>query len=64
MAKIKTWDKRAALVDIGKHLGMFIERSDVTVRHVDQLEAADIERELAELDAAERSGAKHGDAIH
>jgi phage terminase small subunit len=25
-AKIKLWDKRAALVDIGKHLGMFKER--------------------------------------
>lgn len=25
VAKIKVWDKRAALVDIGKHLGMFKE---------------------------------------
>ncbi|API59531.1 hypothetical protein BSL82_09580 [Tardibacter chloracetimidivorans] len=25
VAKIKLWDKRAALVDIGKHLGMFTE---------------------------------------
>lgn len=32
--KFKLADKRAALVDLGKHLGMFIERtqSDVTVR--------------------------------
>jgi phage terminase small subunit len=27
--KIRLWDKRAALVDMGKHLGMFIERSEV-----------------------------------
>jgi phage terminase small subunit len=26
VSKIKLWDKRAALVDIGKHLGMFKER--------------------------------------
>lgn len=30
VAKIKTWDKRAALVDIGKHLGMFKERVEHT----------------------------------
>lgn len=30
--KIKTWDKRAALVDIGKHIGMFVERQEVTVK--------------------------------
>lgn len=28
--KIKLHDKRAALVDIGKHLGMFIERKELT----------------------------------
>ena len=57
-----------ALELLGKHLGILVDRTDVTVRHVDQLEAADIERELAELDAAERagkrSGARNGDAIH
>lgn len=26
VAKIKLWDKRAALVDIGKHLGMFTDK--------------------------------------
>lgn len=30
IAKIKVWDKRAALVDIGKHLGMFVERHEHT----------------------------------
>jgi len=28
--KIKLHDKRAALVDIGRHLGMFIERKEIT----------------------------------
>lgn len=32
--KIKLHDKRAALVDIGKHLGMFVERSEnVNINH-------------------------------
>ena len=32
--KIKMHDKRAALVDIGKHLGMFIDRSEnVNINH-------------------------------
>lgn len=26
--KFKLWDKRAALVDLGKHLGMFVERHE------------------------------------
>lgn len=30
VAKIKVWDKRAALVDIGKHLGMFKEKVELT----------------------------------
>ena len=29
VAKIKFWDKRAALVDIGRHLGMFKDKVDV-----------------------------------
>lgn len=29
VSKVRMWDKRAALVDIGKHLGMFNERSPV-----------------------------------
>jgi phage terminase small subunit len=28
VSKVRLWDKRAALVDIGKHLGMFKERID------------------------------------
>jgi len=40
--KFKLHDKRAALVDIGKHLGMFIERHehDVTPALGDRLDAA------------------------
>lgn len=30
--KVKFHDKRAALVDLGKHLGMFTEKLDVTVK--------------------------------
>jgi len=29
--KIKMYDKKSALVDIGKHLGMFVERIDATM---------------------------------
>lgn len=29
VAKVRLWDKRAALVDLGKHLGMFKERVSV-----------------------------------
>lgn len=31
--KVRLWDKQAALVNIGKHLGMFVERSDAKVEH-------------------------------
>lgn len=30
VAKIKLWDKRAALVDMGKHLGMFTDKVEVS----------------------------------
>lgn len=30
--KVKLWDKRAALIDMGRHLGMFREKIDVTVK--------------------------------
>lgn len=44
-AKLKLWDKRAALVDLGKHLGMFKEQSVVDVNvHADISDA-----ELARL---------------
>jgi phage terminase small subunit len=46
--KFKLGDKRAALVDIGKHLGMFVERRHVTVEHADKSNA-EISGEIAEL---------------
>ena len=34
--RLKLHDKRAALVDLGKHLGLFVERRHVTMEHGDQ----------------------------
>lgn len=34
--KIKLYDKKAALVDIGKHLGMFVERKEVRVGELER----------------------------
>lgn len=43
VAKIKTWDKRAALVDIGKHLGMFKERVEHSGPEGGPIEMADMD---------------------
>jgi phage terminase small subunit len=43
VAKIKVWDKRAALVDIGKHLGMFKESVELTGKDGGPIEVADME---------------------
>lgn len=40
--KVKLIDKRAALVDIGKHLGMFIERKEVTGKDGGPIEVAEV----------------------
>lgn len=40
VAKIKLWDKRAALVDLGKHLGMFTDR----IQHSGEISISGIER--------------------
>lgn len=34
--KFKMADKRAALVDLGKHLGMFVERKELNVNHTEK----------------------------
>jgi phage terminase small subunit len=34
--RLKLHDKRAALVDLGKHLGLFVERRHVTTEHIDK----------------------------
>ncbi len=39
--KFKLADKRAALVDIGKHLGMFVERKEVTGKDGGPIQVAD-----------------------
>lgn len=52
-----------ALELLGKHIGMFTERKDVTI-HIDTLDAAEIERELAQLDAQERAGADPDAVVH
>ena len=42
-SKIKLWDKRAALVDIGKHLGMFTEKHEHTGRDGGPIEVSSTE---------------------
>lgn len=42
VAKVKTWDKRAALVDIGKHLGMFKERVEHTGKDGGPIQTEDL----------------------
>jgi len=46
VAKIKVWDKQAALVNIGRHLGMFTDKVDMNVKG-----------DIAELLAASRARA-------
>lgn len=47
VAKIKLWDKRAALVDIGKHLGMFKEAQPEPVNVNVTIGDADLARLIA-----------------
>lgn len=57
--KIKLHDKRAALVDIGKHLGMFPTKVEMKVEH--RRHVTDYsDEELAALIAAGRSGRSRG----
>lgn len=46
--RFKLADKRAALVDLGKHLGMFVERRHVT-NEFDGLTEDEIDRRISEL---------------
>src|SRR5262249_59664008 len=46
--RIKLADKRAALVDLGRHFGMFVERKYVEEQTVDPAVEAELERRLAE----------------
>lgn len=47
--RFKLADKRAALVDLGKHLGMFVERRHVT-NEFDELTADELDRRISELE--------------
>lgn len=47
--KIKMYDKRAALVDIGKHLGMFTEKVQVDGNHTHTHQQADVPEVLSWL---------------
>ena len=47
--KIKFHDKRAALMDIGRHLGMFKERVEMTGKDSGPLEVATSMTEVAKL---------------
>jgi phage terminase small subunit len=46
--RFKLADKRSALVDLGKHLGMFVERKHVTHEHADKSDA-ELRAELSQL---------------
>lgn len=48
--KIKLWDKRAALVDLGKHLGLFVERHEHTGKDGGPIEY----REMSDMEIARR----------
>lgn len=54
--KFKLMDKRAALVDIGKHLGMFVERKllgndpDNPITPTKDMIEAEVDRRIAELE--------------
>mgnify|MGYP000083940312 CR=1 FL=1 len=52
--KIKMWDKNSALEKIAKHLGMFIERREVTVTHIyADMSDDELDRELSQALAGE-----------
>lgn len=69
--KVKLHDKRAALVDIGRHLGMFKERVELTGKDGGPVEFNQVEddadaftRSIAGLSARERAGSEAGDTQH
>lgn len=54
--KVKLHDKQAALVNIGKHLGMFKERVELDAKHAHTLEEAGVPEVLSWLAAASGAG--------
>lgn len=65
VAKIKVWDKRAALVDIGKHLGMFKEKVELTGKDGGPIQTEEVSDQdavrwmLFEMDKVRRAKAAH-----
>jgi len=61
VAKVRLWDKNAALDKIAKHFGMFIERQEVTVTHrFSDLSDQELKFELTALVGRNRQqAAKH-----
>ena len=49
--KIKWADKRASLVDIGKHLGMFIDRKEIKVGELERLDDDSLNARIAQAAA-------------
>lgn len=67
--KFKLADKRAALVDLGKHLGLFVERREVTVKldpddYSDAELAEIVRRESGATDSGPTAGSDEPDRIH
>jgi len=46
--KVKWADKRAALVDIGKHLGMFIDRKEIRMGELERASDDELQARIAE----------------
>lgn len=66
--KVKLYDKRAALVDIGKHLGMFVTKVEhsgaVDVNHKAKADADDFIRTISSLAARSRETEPSSDTQH
>jgi hypothetical protein len=57
--RVKTWDKNSALEKIAKHLGMFIEKHEVTVTHrFEDMADDEIDREIIALAGETRKAGK------
>ena len=57
--KIKTWDKNSALEKLGKHLGMYIDRSEVKVEATIEVESPK-DKLKGFLDGVSKRGGKAG----
>jgi phage terminase small subunit len=66
--KVKLYDKRAALVDIARHLGMFVTKVEhsgsVDVNHKAKADADDFVRSISSLAARMREGSASSDTQH